>query len=54
MKKTNIIGTGIDLVENERMDEMLGKWGCKFKDNILVGLRPLDKLFRTEKCCFEK
>lgn len=31
-----IIGTGIDIVENERMAEMLSKWGSKFKDKLFL------------------
>ena len=29
-----IVGTGIDLVENDRMREVLARWGAKFKDRV--------------------
>jgi len=32
----HIIGTGIDLVENERMTEMLSRWHGKFKDRVFL------------------
>ena len=32
----NILGTGVDLVENERMEEMLKRWGSKFKDKVFL------------------
>lgn len=31
-----IIGTGIDIIENRRMAEMLEKWGARFKDRIFL------------------
>ena len=36
MKAYKIIGTGIDIVENERMGEMLTRWDAKFKDKIFL------------------
>jgi holo-[acyl-carrier protein] synthase len=29
-----VLGTGIDLVENDRMRETLGRWGERFKDRV--------------------
>lgn len=31
-----VIGTGIDLVETDRMDVMLKRWGRKFKDKVFL------------------
>ncbi len=31
-----ILGTGIDIVENDRMLEMLQRWSSKFKDRIFL------------------
>ncbi len=31
-----VLGTGIDLVENARMADALAKWGARFKDRIFV------------------
>ncbi len=31
-----VVGTGIDLVENERMREMLERWGGRFRDRIFL------------------
>lgn len=36
MSKGSVIGTGIDLVENKRMQEMLGKWSGRFKDRVFL------------------
>lgn len=36
MKPSSVIGTGIDLVENERMQEMLERWGERFKDKVFL------------------
>ena len=36
MKSGSIIGTGVDLVENERMRSMLEKWGATFKDRVFL------------------
>jgi holo-[acyl-carrier protein] synthase len=30
------LGTGIDLVENDRMQALLGRWGGKFKDRVFL------------------
>ena len=32
----HVIGTGVDLVENERIRLLLEKWGDRFKDRIYV------------------
>lgn len=31
-----VIGTGIDLVENSRMEEMLSKWGDSFRKKVFL------------------
>lgn len=31
-----ILGTGVDIVENERMQELLVRWGCRFKDKVFL------------------
>lgn len=31
-----MVGTGVDLVENKRMQEMLRRWGAKFKDKVFL------------------
>jgi holo-[acyl-carrier protein] synthase len=31
-----ILGTGVDLVENERIGQMLLKWGGRFKDRVFL------------------
>ena len=31
-----VLGTGIDLVENERMKEVLDRWGSQFKDKVFL------------------
>lgn len=36
MPTGRILGTGIDMVENERMREMTTKWGAKFKDKVFL------------------
>jgi holo-[acyl-carrier protein] synthase len=36
MRSQSVIGTGIDLVENDRMADMLGRWGGKFKDRVFL------------------
>ena len=36
MTSGRILGTGIDLVENRRMLEMLQRWGAKFKDRVFL------------------
>ena len=34
MSDGGIIGTGVDIVENERMDEILTRHGARFKDKV--------------------
>jgi holo-[acyl-carrier protein] synthase len=36
VKNGHVAGIGIDLVENERMKDMLAKWGDKFKDRVFL------------------
>ena len=36
MSAYKVIGNGIDIVENERMFEMLAKWDGKFKDKVFL------------------
>jgi holo-[acyl-carrier protein] synthase len=34
--KSGVLGTGIDLVENERMREMLARWGDQFTTRVFL------------------
>jgi len=36
MSGAGVLGTGIDLVENERMREVLGRWGGRFKEKVFL------------------
>ena len=36
MNTGRVLGTGIDLVENERMREVLERWGGQFKDKVFL------------------
>lgn len=36
MSDAGILGTGVDLVENARMLEMLKRWGSTFKDRVFL------------------
>jgi len=36
MNGGRILGTGVDLVENRRMREVLQRWGAKFKDRVFL------------------
>jgi len=36
MASGNVLGIGVDLVENDRMEEMLDRWGPKFKDKVFL------------------
>lgn len=36
MSAGTVLGTGIDLVENERMQDMMHRWGAKFLDRIFL------------------
>jgi holo-[acyl-carrier protein] synthase len=32
----SVIGTGVDLVENERVREVLARWGARFRDRVFL------------------
>ena len=32
----NVVGTGVDLVENERLRLLLEKWGSRFRDRVYL------------------
>lgn len=36
MHSGRVLGTGIDLVENERMDEVLARWTTRFRDRVFL------------------
>lgn len=36
MGSGSVVGIGVDLVENDRMQEMLDRWGPKFKDKVFL------------------
>jgi holo-[acyl-carrier protein] synthase len=36
MRSGCVLGTGVDLVENGRMEEVLGRWGPRFKDRVFL------------------
>ena len=36
MSDGSILGTGIDLVENEHMAHVLGRWGERFRDRVFL------------------
>lgn len=36
MGKSCVLGTGIDLVENDRMREVIQRWGTKFIDRVFL------------------
>ncbi|MCK5850042.1 MAG: holo-ACP synthase [Kiritimatiellae bacterium] len=36
MNNTCVLGTGIDLVENERMKEVIERWGARFVDKVFL------------------
>ena len=36
MVEGRVLGTGIDLVENDRMASLLQRWGGKFKDRVFL------------------
>ena len=31
-----VLGTGVDLVENDRVQQVIGRWGAKFKDRVFL------------------
>ena len=36
MTRGSVIGTGVDLVENERVREILERWGAHFRDRVFL------------------
>jgi holo-[acyl-carrier protein] synthase len=42
----HIMGTGVDLVENERIDEMVERWGGHFLDRVFL---PAEQAYCNEK-----
>lgn len=46
MRNGKIIGTGIDLVENERMRAMLARWDRPFKDRVFL---PAEQAYCDDK-----
>ena len=36
MPDTGILGVGLDLVENERMEEVLSRWDGRFRDRVFT------------------
>ena len=36
MKYSRVLGTGVDLVENERMQEVLQRWGSRLKNKVFL------------------
>ncbi len=36
MSSCGVLGTGVDLVENQRMREMLERWGDRFKNRVFL------------------
>ncbi|MDI6774339.1 MAG: holo-ACP synthase [Verrucomicrobiota bacterium] len=36
MASARILGTGIDLVESRRMQEVIERWGARFKDKVFL------------------
>ena len=43
---TGVLGTGIDLVENDRMREMLSRWDRRFKDRVFL---PAEQVYCDSK-----
>jgi holo-[acyl-carrier protein] synthase len=41
-----VIGTGVDLVENDRIRHLLEKWGPRFKDRVF---RPSEQAYCDDK-----
>ncbi|MEI6148263.1 MAG: holo-ACP synthase [bacterium] len=41
-----VIGTGVDLVENERIQRLLEKWGPRFKDRVFL---PAEQAYCDDK-----
>ncbi len=36
MKREGVLGLGIDLVENDRMEAVIARWGRRFKDKVFT------------------
>ncbi len=36
MSGTAVLGTGVDLVENERLRGLIARWGSRFKDRVFL------------------
>jgi holo-[acyl-carrier protein] synthase len=41
-----VIGTGVDLVENERIHDLLEKWGMRFKERVYL---PSEQAYCDDK-----
>ena len=46
MGKGCVLGTGIDIVETERVRRMLDRWGVAFKDRVFL---PLEQTYCDDK-----
>lgn len=46
MPDAAVVGTGIDLVENDRMFDVLQRWGRKFKDRVFL---PAEQAYCEDK-----
>ncbi len=46
MSTERIMGTGVDLVENARIDEMMTRWGAHFLDRVFL---PQEQAYCREK-----
>ena len=48
MTERHVLGTGIDLVENDRMQSVLGKWDDLFKNRVFL---PPEQMYCDGKAC---
>ena len=46
MTGERVIGTGVDLVENERIHQLLEKWGPRFKERVFL---PAEQAYCDDK-----
>ena len=46
MTGERVIGTGVDLVENERIRQLLEKWGLRFKERVFL---PSEQAYCDDK-----
>lgn len=46
MNPSNVIGTGVDLVENERIAQLISKWGTRFTDRVFL---PEERVYCESK-----